>query len=519
MNTPLQLHPHQQETRARLGEAFLSGHRSLMVQAPTAFGKTVLATSIVTGALAKPKRHPDGTSRTQRICIVVPAISLINQTYDKLKAHDIWEVGVIQADHPLTNPMMPVQIASVQTLQARHMFQTFDLVLIDEAHKWFKFYETWLPMLREEGALVIGLSASPWTKGLGKWFDDLIVGATTAELIKQGYLSDFRVFNSPRGIKPDLSKVKTVAGDYHEGQLSDVMKEDSLVADAVRTWLDKASDRPTMVFAVDRAHAAKLQQQYIAAGVPAGYIDQHTEIVEREQIRELLRTGAIKVVCNVDCLTIGVDWPFVSCIQNCRPTKSEMRYVQAIGRGLRISPETGKTDCLILDHSNTTENLGFVDDCYDRMTEKGLDSGKHQSGGKREKKPTKTTMECGMCGHLRRPMVLKCPDCGFEPKRQSQVQFGTGELSEAKRARKRKRPYEERQAWYSGLIHYAAERGYSPGWAYHKFREWNGSAPGSDLDKRPFPPTPTMLSWIRSRMIQWARSKNNPSNSQPGSVL
>ena len=138
------------------------------------------------------------------------------------------------------------------------------------------------------------MSATPWTKGLGKHYDDLIVAATTSELIDKGFLSPFRVFAPAH---PDLSGVKIVAGDYHEGQLSEAMSQPVLVADTVSTWLRLGEDRPTLCFAVDRAHARKLADQFEAAGVPTGYVDANTPADERERIGRRLREGQIKVVC------------------------------------------------------------------------------------------------------------------------------------------------------------------------------------------------------------------------------
>jgi superfamily II DNA or RNA helicase len=509
------LHDHQQDTRDQIGRAYVEGHRAIMCQAPTAFGKTILACSIISGALAKEKKLPDGTTRLQRVCIVVPAISLINQTYEKLAQNGINCVGVIQANNPLTSPAMPVQIASVQTLVARKMLlDDFDLVMIDEAHRWFKLYEKWLPMLKERDVTVIGLTATPWTRGLAKWFDKLIVAATLRDLVAQGFLSSFRVFNSPRGVRPDLSQVKMVAGDYHEGELSTAMQGDLLIADAVATWKDKALGRPTLVFAVDRAHAAKLQREYNAAGIPAGYIDMYTELMEREEIKGQLQRGELQVVCNVDTLTIGVDWPFVSCIQNCRPTKSEMRYVQVMGRGLRLSPETGKTDCLILDHSTTTDRLGFVDDCYDRMTGAGLNDGKKDTSTKTKPKREDLPLECAGCGALRPPKVSKCPECGFQPVKQSDITFAKGELREAVREPPRKRELltaTDRQRAWSGLLQIAEDRGYARGWAYHKYKELNGGVgPSSDIDQQiKMQPTPELRSWVVSRQIAWVKGKKN----------
>src|SRR6185369_14279329 len=104
--------------------------------------------------------------------------------------------------------------------------------LIDEAHRVFSFVEDW--MVRDDWAAVpfIGLSATPWTKGLGRLYDRLIIAATTAELIRDGYLSQFRVFAPSH---PDLTGVRTVAGDYHEGDLATAMNERTLVADVVST--------------------------------------------------------------------------------------------------------------------------------------------------------------------------------------------------------------------------------------------------------------------------------------------
>src|SRR5258705_6809670 len=116
-----------------------------------------------------------------------------------------------------------------------------DMVILDEMHKWFDVYEEWLAGPWKH-IPVIGLSATPWTRGLGKHFGKLIVGATAAQLIDAGYLSKFRVF-APAS--PDLTGVRTVAGDYHEGDLADAVNKTALVADVVDTWLDRGEGRPT----------------------------------------------------------------------------------------------------------------------------------------------------------------------------------------------------------------------------------------------------------------------------------
>src|SRR6476620_6981033 len=103
-----------------------------MMQAPTGFGKTVLSAAIVSNAQAKNKR----------VLFTVPAIALVDQTVEAFWAQGVRDIGVIQAAHAMTDWSKPIQVASVQTLQRRPIPKA-DVVLIDEAHKWFRFYEKW----------------------------------------------------------------------------------------------------------------------------------------------------------------------------------------------------------------------------------------------------------------------------------------------------------------------------------------------------------------------------------------
>ena len=303
------LRPHQEQAMRLLRRSLGTGHKRPMVQAPTGMGKTVLAAHIVAGALSK----------GNRVIFVVPALSLIDQTVQSFHDDGIRDVGVIQGNHEMTDTRQPVQVASIQTLMKRNI-PPASVVVVDEAHRWFKFQGEW--MAQWDAVPFIGLSATPWNKGLGKFYDDLIIAATTADLIRDGYLSPFRVF-APS--KPDLKGVRTVAGDYHEGDLSKVMNQPPLVADLVRTWLDIGQNLPTLAFAVDRAHAKSIQQDFLSAGVNCGYIDAYTDRAERNALAKQFNAGELRVIANVGCLTTGIDWD-VRCIVLARPTKSEMLF-------------------------------------------------------------------------------------------------------------------------------------------------------------------------------------------------
>jgi DNA repair protein RadD len=391
----------------------------------------------------------------------------------------------------------PVQVASVQTLQ-RRLIPEADVVMIDECHRWFDFYAKWMADPAWQSRPFIGMSATPWTRGLGQYFDDLIIAATTQDLISERYLSPLRVFAPSH---PDLSDVRTVAGDYHEGDLSEVMRDSPLVADVVDTWLRRAENRSTFCFAVDRAHAKHLQAKFAEAGVSTGYIDAYTPIGERCEIERKFHDGDIRVVCNVGCLTTGIDWD-VRCIVLARPTKSEILFVQIIGRGLR--PAEGKEDCLILDHSDTHLRLGFVTDIHHEV----LDDGRPRANARASDR-IRLPKECPQCAFLKPPRTSKCPACGFKAEAIDDTEVAEGELIEITGRTKRRdaASRDDKAAFYAQLKGYAQGRGHPSGWAAHRFREKFDVWPNSYKDVPALQPTPKVLSWIKSRHIAWAKSK------------
>ncbi len=477
------LRPHQERAMAMLKSSVARGCRRVMVQAPTGFGKTVLAAAIVRGALAK----------GNRVLFIVPALSLVDQTVDAFWTEGLRDVGVIQGNHELTDGLRPVQVASVQTLMRRRMPDT-DVVVIDEAHQWFRAFASWMGGDAWAGKPVIGLSATPWTRGLGKHYRELIVAATTGELIEAGYLSRFRVYAPSH---PDLSGVRTEDGDYHAGDLAAAMDKPALTADVVETWRRLGEDRSTLCFAVDRAHAKHLQLRFDEAGIATGYVDAFTEAEEREGIKRRFHAGETRVVVNVGCLTTGVDWD-VRCIVLARPTKSEMLFVQIVGRGLRTAP--GKTDCLILDHSDTHARLGFVTDIHHDV----LDDGTPRRAGQRERKEP-LPKECGQCSFLKPAKVHRCPACGFAPERQSAIETEDGSLVALTKGKRKSTP-DEKRAFYAELRGYARAADKTEKWVLANYRARFNEWPA----RKGIPPeTPSAetMGWLHSRRIAWAKAK------------
>ena len=486
----MKLRDYQERAIAELRSRLMQGKKRPVIQAPTGAGKTVIAAAIVKMAREKNKT----------VLFTVPSLSLINQTVERFRQNGITEVGVMQGMHELTDYRMPVQVCSVQTL-ARRTIPRADLVLVDECHVMFKLYDRWMADPEWTKIPFVGLTATPWAKGMGaagRW-DDLIIGTTTAELISLKHLSDFKVFAPAH---PDLSGVKTVAGDYEVKGLGEVMDQNNLVADIVTTWLEKGENRPTVCFAVNRIHAKNIQTQFEQAGVKAAYMDAFTNLHERAEIVKQFENGDVKVICNVGVLTTGFDAD-VRCVILARPTKSEILYTQMIGRGLRTAD--GKDHCLILDHSDTTLRLGFVTDISCGQ----LDDGSARRAAKEKAKPL--PKECPACSFLRPPRVKACPACGFVAAPKCEVEVEDGELLELtrdKKARVKDIGMAEKQKFYSELVAHAMLRGYNKGWASHAYRDKFKVWPANELRAEPAAMiSPATESWIRSRNIRKAKAK------------
>lgn len=478
---PKELRKHQVRAIELIRQSLARKNRRVVCQGPTGFGKTLTAAKIIEGALEK----------NNRVIFTAPAVSLIDQTVEAFENEGITNIGVMQASHPRTDPWAKVQVASVQTLAQREIPEA-SLIIVDECHVRSRVIERMMD--ERQDVFFIGLSATPWARGMGLRWQDLVVPITIGELIDGGFLSQFRVFAPD---VPDMSEVKTVAGDFHEGQAADVMEGKAIMASVVETWLAKGGNRPTLLFGVNRAHAKALSEEFERAGVATAYVDAFTDTVERKLIERRFRSGEVKVACSVRTLTTGIDWP-VSCIIDAAPTKSIMLHVQKIGRGLRVNK--GTEDLLVLDHAGNSLRNGLVTDIHrDRLDT--TPPGERQVSERKEKLPK----ECANCAALHTGLV--CPFCGHERKPVPGVETVDGELIELTPTRV-KVTRAEKQAFYSMALWIACQRGYARGWAANKYREKFDVWP-KGLDEVAAEPDQAFLNWEKSRRIAWVKRKQS----------
>jgi DNA repair protein RadD len=435
---------------------------------------------------------------------------IIIHSSQKLRDLDIGHGIIMAGTKP--RPLENVQVAAIQTLHRRAIhaetmdLPPTDLLIIDEAHhcpaatyrKIIEAYPT---------AVLLGLTATPCRgdgRGLGSIFETLIECPQVAELIEQGYLVKTRVY-AP--INPDLRGVRTVAGDYVENQLAERMDRPKLVGDIVTHWHKFGERRKTVCFAVSVNHSIHIRDEFIKSGVCAEHIDGTTPKPERDASLERLASGEIELISNCMVLTEGWDLPEVGCCILARPTKKMGLYRQMIGRVLR--PADGKADAIVLDHSGAVFRHGFAEDHVDWTLDpdRRAKSPTHETRG--ENYPSRL-LECTQCSAIR-IAGEPCPHCGFLPQRPPRaVAIADGNLrlvDGARRANGKVYDSAERARWHAMLVHIGEERGYKPGWSTHQYKQKFGVFPAWGAAPEPIPPTPEVRSWVRSRMIAYAKRR------------
>jgi len=376
------LRDYQRRGLAAVMDAYRAGARSVLAVSPTGSGKTTLF-----GTLAA---QLDAAG--QRVVILVHRRELAAQACNRLREFGVKYGLILAGEQPV--PYARVQVASVQTL-ARRTAPPASLVICDEAH--LSTAATWANILSQyPNARILGVTATPWRlsgKPLAGTYDACVVVATPAELRQQGHLCDYVGFSY---LTPDLSGVKTTAGEYNEAEAAKVMSESRIVDNVVEEWGKHARELSTVVFAVTTEHSRQLTAKFRAAGVAAEHLDGTTPLEQRKAILRRVELGQTRVLCNVGVAVEGLDIPRLKCCVLARPTKSLARAIQMMGRVRR--PWQGVT-AKIHDHAFTIRAHGLPD--ADRN---------YSLDAKPEKPPSLTT--CSEC--LALYSGLRCPACDHE---------------------------------------------------------------------------------------------------------
>ena len=339
-------------------------HQSVMVQMPTGVGKTHLMAEVIRRGKGKVKSEKTPTERQGGVLVVAHRIELIEQISRILDKFGI-EHGMIVSGKPIDETKQ-VQVASIQTLSRRTLDEDFSLIVIDEAHhavaKTYKMlWDRW------PSARFLGLTATPCRMnhaGFTELFRKILVSWPIQEFIDKGWLSDFD-YISARPDNPMMQKIaglekRGADGDYQTREMATVMDVPESIEHLYNTYKQYVDGKKGIVYAINREHARHITKYYQEHGVSCCWIEAKTPAAERERLIEDYRADKIKVCVNVDILGEGVDFPEVEFIQLARPTLSLSKYLQQVGRGMRVSE--GKECVTILDQVGLYQSFGLPTD-------------------------------------------------------------------------------------------------------------------------------------------------------------
>lgn len=403
-----------QRTAIESARRALTKSGSCILQMPTGAGKTRSATEIVA--------HSRGV-----IWFVCHRQEIERQVAKAFTAAGI-DFGVVSPRGEL-EPKKRVQIVSVHTLRERlKKLPLPKLVIWDECHHVAA--KSWASIRAKlKDARHLGLTATPERldgKGLGEWFKELVTGPGIAELIKKGFLSEFRYF-APSD--PDLTSAKLQAGDYKKSDLGKIMNTPVLIGDAVREYKKNAKGKRALAFCASVEASQALAVHFNKEGIAAAHVDGTTPTAERDLAVQDLAAGKIKVLCNVEVFTEGFDLPAIDAVILMRPTKSPTLLLQMIGRGLRKAP--GKDTAIIMDHAGLhRDHAWFADDWH-----WSLDGGAAKA---KRAAVTRGPRRCPECREVRAERVEVC-SCGYEFPSGREIGEFDGVLTEVKSRRRYRR--------------------------------------------------------------------------------
>ena len=442
----LTLRPRQSQAVEDLRQSYATGARAPILVAPTGFGKTATATEIVRLTV----------SRGRSVWFLAHLREILDDTAERLMAAGISH-GSIRAGRSSDYSQL-VQVVAVQTAVRRSGLPRPDLIIIDECH--LAVAESYRKVIAAAGhPLLLGLTGTPQRldgRGLGEVFDRLVLTCSTAKLIDEQLLAPVRVFAPP---PPDLSGLHTRAGDFDQGEASEVLSRPAVVGDALSHWQKLCGGRRGVAFCTTVAHAQAVAEQWQRAGYRAVAVHGGSDDAERREAVAGLRAGRLDLVACAQLWIAGVDVPEIDAVIWLRPTQSLTAWLQGNGRGLRIAP--GKRDLLILDHVGNCQRLDHPLFVHPWSLEGRV---------KRSREAGLSVRVCPSCFAAMPSARQTCPDCGheFKPERRS-LQHVDGELVEVQQQRREAKREQGRATTVEDLIALGKRRGMKNprAWARH----------------------------------------------------
>ena len=503
----MNLRPYQQEAIDGLRQGIRDGHRAQILCAPTGSGKTIIASHLTAEASAK----------LTKALFICDRVELVHQTSTTFDAHGIAH-GVLQADHWRARPWERIQVASAQTLARRGAPDGIQLAIVDECHTLYKGTTDFIEC--HPAIKVIGLTATPFTRGLGKIYSRIVNTTTTDRLVEEGFLAPVKAYAAKR-IDMTGAKLK-FNGEWDDADIE--QKALVIVGDVVSCWIEKTSQHfggpvKSIVFAATVPHGEELCRQFQTAGFnfqQVSYKDKNDD--RRRALIDEFRKPDSEIVGLVSCeaLAKGFDVPDIRCGISCRPYRRSLSgHIQQLGRVMR--PYPGKEYALWLDHGGNY--VRFAEDTARVFAEgvSDLNDSELDAKVRPEPKEYERRNDCEGCGFILAAADAVCPSCGKErPRRQNTIDHKPGELTEVSlkgKASQRPEWMSDKATVWREIVGYALDKkggDYERAnkFALAQFRNMYGEWPYRGMSSvTPLPPSPQLIGRLRHQMIAYAKRR------------
>jgi len=409
-----------------VGRAYMDGHRKIVLDAATGSGKGVWFIHFVKRSLDKNKK----------VLLVMKRRPLVFQASERFTKAGIRN-SIVMGNEKGFNPAIDFQICSIDTISQRDMefFLTFDVVIVDECHDTTSpTYRTFLNSF-PPGTFFLGLTATLFKVGkkYQDFWDCAVRPIEAYQLRELGYLVDCELFIPEKRVDVTGIKISALTGDYDSKELSARSSKLEVIGDVISEYKKIADGKLAMAFCVDKKHALSLCDEFNYNGIPAAYVDDSTKQKERERIIDDFKAGKIKIVCQINVFSTGTDVPEMEVALMCRPTRSEIIWIQQVGRVLRpyrkcgkcssqydnspqcpkcgfYKPSYIKKSAIIIDFGNNHSRLGHP---YDVRYPQIKDEGKAKEK-EREEKMKPISKVCKKCYRTFSAKFLKCPYPGCD---------------------------------------------------------------------------------------------------------
>ena len=370
------LRPYQQQLINDLYTSIRSGNNSVVAVLGCGGGK-----SVIQGSIAR-----QATDKGKSVLFLVHRKELCQQIANTFSA-----LGV---------DMKLCDVSMVQTVSRRlGSLPDYDLIITDEAHHstantYKKIYDYYHNVPR------LGFTATPIRLnkgGLGEVYSDLITSVSTRWLIDNGYLAPYKYYSVKLA---DTSELHTVAGEFKQDEVKELMEHKEIYGDTVKQWKRLAEGKKTIVYCASVEAAKMTAERFSSEGYSCIAIDGNTSKTERETAMTRFRSGEITILCNCELFGEGLDVPDCECVVLLRPTQSLTLHIQQSMRSMRYMP--GKT-AIIIDHVGNCYRHGLPDDEREWSLEP-----------KHKQENIVKIRECKECFAVYSPTLTKCPYCGAE---------------------------------------------------------------------------------------------------------